>query len=205
MSGSEQQVFPAWLGCVLTALAVWSGAGAWAQGSSVKVEKRGGSYLLQNAYVTAEVDRTTGDLKSLKYRGLEMMGYTSGHHAGYWEQNPSGAGRADRWPVDRPGKQQWRSCGGLHPGQGTRPFRDADEQRHRHDLRPRNPLCVGQGRSWHLHLCDLFASGELSGDRYRREPVWHEAERRPCSTGFRSTRGTTKRCPAATTGTTASR
>jgi len=63
----------------------------WAQDTAVKLSKEHNSYILQNAYVTAEVDRTTGDLKSLKYGSQEMMGFTSGHHAGYWEQNPSGA------------------------------------------------------------------------------------------------------------------
>ncbi|SNT41438.1 rhamnogalacturonan endolyase [Granulicella rosea] len=57
----------------------------------VSVKKGMNTYTLQNAYVTAEVDRATGDLKSLKYSGVEMMGFGSGHHAGYWEQNPSGA------------------------------------------------------------------------------------------------------------------
>jgi rhamnogalacturonan endolyase len=61
------------------------------QDTGVKVSKERNSYILQNAYVTAEVDRTTGDLKSLKYASHETMGFTSGHHAGYWEQNPSGA------------------------------------------------------------------------------------------------------------------
>jgi rhamnogalacturonan endolyase len=59
--------------------------------TEVKVKKQITSYVLQNAYVTAEIDRSTGDLKSLKYGSEEMMGFGSGHHAGYWEQNPSAA------------------------------------------------------------------------------------------------------------------
>jgi rhamnogalacturonan endolyase len=62
-----------------------------AQQPPVTVRQQGNSYILQNAFVTAEVDKSTGDLKSLKYAGEELMGYVSGHHAGYWEQNPSGA------------------------------------------------------------------------------------------------------------------
>ncbi|QMV20157.1 lyase [Granulicella sp. 5B5] len=34
-------------------------------------------------------------MTSLKVNGLETQGYVSGHHAGYWEQNPSGAARME--------------------------------------------------------------------------------------------------------------
>lgn len=61
------------------------------QPGDVRLKKGIGTYVLQNSYVTAEIDRSTGDLKSLKYGNEEMMGFDSGHHAGYWEQNPSGA------------------------------------------------------------------------------------------------------------------
>jgi len=61
------------------------------QSPGVTLKTAANNYILQNAFVTAEVDRRTGDLKSLKYRDLELMGFSSGHHAGYWEQNPSGA------------------------------------------------------------------------------------------------------------------
>jgi rhamnogalacturonan endolyase len=45
-------------------------------------------FTLANAYVTARVEMRTGELWSLKYGGIETMGYVSGHHAGYWEQMP---------------------------------------------------------------------------------------------------------------------
>jgi rhamnogalacturonan endolyase len=51
------------------------------------------SFTLANGYVTAKVDKTSGDLTSLKYKGLELIGYGSGHPAGYWEQDPSAAQR----------------------------------------------------------------------------------------------------------------
>jgi rhamnogalacturonan endolyase len=74
---------------------------AQAQDKPVTVTQAHDTYTLQNAYVTAEVDRVTGDLKSLKYEGQETMGYTSGHHAGYWEQNPSAAAeRTDGLSID---------------------------------------------------------------------------------------------------------
>ena len=69
--------------------------GAVAQGPGVVVRDDGAVWVLSNAFVTATVSKTTGDMVSLKYKGLETMGYVSGHHAGYWEQNPSGAARVD--------------------------------------------------------------------------------------------------------------
>jgi rhamnogalacturonan endolyase len=76
-------------------------AAAFAQDKPVTVTQQHDSYVLQNAYVTAEVDRFTGDLKSLKYDGQETMGYVSGHQAGYWEQNPSAAAeRTDGLSID---------------------------------------------------------------------------------------------------------
>lgn len=57
------------------------------------VAQDGGGFILSNGIVTARVNQTTGDLVSLQYRGLETMGYSSGHHAGYWEQTPAKAAR----------------------------------------------------------------------------------------------------------------
>jgi rhamnogalacturonan endolyase len=51
------------------------------------------AFTLSNGYLTAKVDKATGNLVSLKYHGLETMGFASGIHAGYWEQNPARAAR----------------------------------------------------------------------------------------------------------------
>ena len=48
-------------------------------------------FTLSNGYLTAQINKSTGDLASLKVQGIETMGFRSGHHAGYWEQNPSKA------------------------------------------------------------------------------------------------------------------
>lgn len=67
----------------------------------VTITDTGTNYILANGYVTASISKTTGDMVSLRYHGLETMGYVSGHHAGYWEQNPSGAVRkADTITID---------------------------------------------------------------------------------------------------------
>lgn len=46
-------------------------------------------FTLANATVTAQIDKRTGDLTSLEYKSLELLGHTSGHPNGYWEQNPA--------------------------------------------------------------------------------------------------------------------
>jgi rhamnogalacturonan endolyase len=61
----------------------------------VTVTDDGTSFILSNGYLTATINKRTGDMSSLKVHGLETQGYVSGHHAGYWEQNPAGAARME--------------------------------------------------------------------------------------------------------------
>ena len=62
-----------------------------AASAPVTVTDDGTSFILSNGYLTATVNKKTGDMSSLKVNGIETQGYVSGHHAGYWEQNPAGA------------------------------------------------------------------------------------------------------------------
>jgi rhamnogalacturonan endolyase len=67
-------------------------------GPPVTVKDDGPTYTLSNGYLTIQVNKRTGDLTSVKTPktvtpNIELMGYVSGHHAGYWEQNPSLAAR----------------------------------------------------------------------------------------------------------------
>jgi rhamnogalacturonan endolyase len=67
-------------------------AGALAAASApVIITEDDKEFTLANGSLTAHISKTTGDLNSLRFNGLEMMGYVSGHHAGYWEQNPAKA------------------------------------------------------------------------------------------------------------------
>lgn len=64
----------------------------------VTVTDDGPAYTLANGYVTVKVNKRTGDLVSVKTvqsrtPNVELMGYVSGHHAGYWEQSPALAAR----------------------------------------------------------------------------------------------------------------
>jgi rhamnogalacturonan endolyase len=64
----------------------------------VTVTDDGPTYTLANGYITAKVNKKTGDLVSVKTSktktpNVELMGFVSGHHAGYWEQSPALAAR----------------------------------------------------------------------------------------------------------------
>src|SRR5476651_1708356 len=64
----------------------------------VTVKDEGQVFTLSNGYLTIQVNKRTGDLTSVKTTksttpNIELMGYVSGHHAGYWEQSPALAAR----------------------------------------------------------------------------------------------------------------
>jgi rhamnogalacturonan endolyase len=64
----------------------------------VTVTDDGPTYTMANGYLTVKVNKKTGDLVSVKTSktvtpDIELMGYVSGHHAGYWEQSPALAAR----------------------------------------------------------------------------------------------------------------
>lgn len=60
-----------------------------APNSKVTVSERGSSYVLENGWVAAEINKRSGDLTSLKYKGLELLSGDSGHPFGYWSHSPA--------------------------------------------------------------------------------------------------------------------
>jgi rhamnogalacturonan endolyase len=83
------------LGCAMT-LPVFAASAA----PPVTVTDDGPTYTLANGYLTVKVDKVTGDLVSVKTPktvtpNVELMGFLSGHHAGYWEQSPALAARRE--------------------------------------------------------------------------------------------------------------
>jgi rhamnogalacturonan endolyase len=67
---------------------------------TVTVTDDGPTYTMSNGYLTVKVDKVTGDLVSVKTPhtvtpDVELMGFLSGHHAGYWEQSPALAARRE--------------------------------------------------------------------------------------------------------------
>jgi rhamnogalacturonan endolyase len=66
----------------------------------VTVTDDGPTYTMSNGYLTVKVNKKSGDLVSVKTPhtvtpNIELMGFLSGHHAGYWEQSPELAARLD--------------------------------------------------------------------------------------------------------------
>jgi rhamnogalacturonan endolyase len=66
----------------------------------VTVTDDGPTYTLSNGYLTVKVNKRSGDLTSVKTPytttpNIELMGYVSGSHAGYWEQRPTKAARLE--------------------------------------------------------------------------------------------------------------
>lgn len=64
----------------------------------VTITDDGSTYTVSNGYITARINKRTADLVSLKTSktntpNIELMGFVSGHHAGYWEQSPALAAR----------------------------------------------------------------------------------------------------------------
>src|SRR3984885_14897801 len=99
----------------------------------VTVTDDGPTYTMANGYLTVKVDKVTGDLVSVKTPktvtpNVELMGFVSGHHAGYWEQSPALAARreakitidpanvnGDRAEVSVKGWSDGKSILGPHP------------------------------------------------------------------------------------------
>jgi len=96
-----------------------------AGGASVGIIERPDSFTLTNSYVEARVEKRTGVLSSLKYKGLEMLAQKSGgSEGGYW----SSVGRG------RTGSQRSASIrinpaenGGLRGEVSCRLFNDPDK------------------------------------------------------------------------------
>ena len=88
----------------------------------VTVTDDGKSFILSNGYLTATINKKTGDMTSLRVYELETQGYVSGHHAGYWEQNPNGAARMEAKvtidPNTNGGKRAEVSIKGWSDGKG---------------------------------------------------------------------------------------
>src|SRR6266566_721488 len=114
--------FAAWVGTLLLVLGSHTlSAQAQAGKNPVAIKDGGSVYILSNAHITATISKVTGDMVSLKFHGLETMGYISGHHAGYWEQNPSGAARLEAKvtidPADNQGERGEVSVKGWSDGE----------------------------------------------------------------------------------------
>jgi rhamnogalacturonan endolyase len=88
-------------------------------------------FTLANGQVTARVAKRTGDLVSLKYKDLEMLGKASGKPFGYWSHNGGGSLGSSREsavvldPKANGGERAIVSCK-FAPGQGGNLPADVD-------------------------------------------------------------------------------
>jgi rhamnogalacturonan endolyase len=60
---------------------------------AVTVKQDEKTFTLDNGIVTARVNKRTGGLESLLYKGAETMGHDQGWGGGVWEENPAGAAK----------------------------------------------------------------------------------------------------------------
>ncbi|MEJ2247378.1 MAG: hypothetical protein P8Y80_15080, partial [Acidobacteriota bacterium] len=62
---------------------------AEAEGSVTLLEDKT-SFTLSNGIVTARILKSNGDIRSLLYRGIELLTEKSGHPGGYWSHDATG-------------------------------------------------------------------------------------------------------------------
>jgi rhamnogalacturonan endolyase len=104
---------------------------AFAAATPVKIASDDASFTISNSQLTATLSKKTGDLISLKFHNLETMGHSSGHPAGYWEQNTGNASQiipsitidpaangGERGEVSIKGISGGKPLGGGGPGGG---------------------------------------------------------------------------------------
>ncbi|MBV9868899.1 MAG: hypothetical protein JO316_26435 [Abitibacteriaceae bacterium] len=70
-----------------------AGAAEATGNAAVTLGEDDASYSLANGIITAQVDKRSGDLISLKYKGLETLSSGSGHPSGYWSHTPGHGAR----------------------------------------------------------------------------------------------------------------
>jgi rhamnogalacturonan endolyase len=58
--------------------------------AAVSVTENGDSFTLTNGIVTARVLKSNGDIRSLQYKGTEILTDKSGHAGGYWSHDTTG-------------------------------------------------------------------------------------------------------------------
>jgi rhamnogalacturonan endolyase len=86
---------------------------------SVTVSEDDNTYTLANGIITARVSKSSGDLTSLKYSGLEMLDAGSQRQSGYWEQNTARGLHVDSItinPKDNGGTRAEVSVKGVYNG-----------------------------------------------------------------------------------------
>jgi rhamnogalacturonan endolyase len=110
-------------GMMMAALGLGGGMAGHAEPAAapaVTLVESARDYVLDNGIVTARIAKGSGDLESLKFNGLEMMGSGSGHPGGYWSHTPEHGGSVVNLvtinPATNGGERAEVSVKGLYAG-----------------------------------------------------------------------------------------
>lgn len=79
-------------------------SGRSAPDQPVSLQQTDTVFTLANAFVTARIDRRSGDLVSLSYRGVEVLGSGSGHPFAYWSHSPARSPHLSSMPTIDPAR-----------------------------------------------------------------------------------------------------
>lgn len=90
------------LGVVALPIAVWAAPPRAAAQPGVTLSEDANSATLANGIVSARIEKKSGDILSLKYRGLELIG----RGRGYWSFDAESEGREK--PVHFGGRSEFR-------------------------------------------------------------------------------------------------
>jgi rhamnogalacturonan endolyase len=105
-----------------------------AQTARVSVSEDDSSFTLSNGIVTARVLKSNGDIRSLQYKGTEILTDRSGHAGGYWSHDTTGGKSVvTRVTIDPAGNGGERAevsvkgiSGGVKMGHGPGAAADGD-------------------------------------------------------------------------------
>jgi rhamnogalacturonan endolyase len=105
-----------------------------AQASRVSVREDDSAFTLSNGIVTARILKTNGDIRSLQYKGAELLTDRSGHPGGYWSHDTSGGKSVVTRVTIDPGSNDGERVevsvkgisGGIKMGHGPGAAADAD-------------------------------------------------------------------------------
>ncbi len=103
----------------LILLVLLAGLRAWAGETPVGVSENESSFALDNGLVRVTTSKSSGDLTSLRFKGLEMLSAASGRSAAYWSHNAERGRRSARVTVDpkaNGGKRAEVSIKGVYTG-----------------------------------------------------------------------------------------
>jgi rhamnogalacturonan endolyase len=118
-------ILAALLGMLSAQATLWCVDGVAPASPGVTLADQGGDFLLANGQLEARIDKRSGDLLSLRFHDLELLGSGAGQGHGYWSHTPAasphivaavtidpGANGGERGEVSIKGYAQGHALGG---------------------------------------------------------------------------------------------